>query len=86
MLIPQVAEVPGAAGPVRFFWCWSCMELSAFLGEPDRLVARFGEDGRGGWRLFRAVGSAADVQAAAVAVSQVQLDTARWLGRTRPCT
>ncbi len=42
MRVPLVTEVPGASGPVRFFWCWSCMELSAFLalgkvmGPPSR--------------------------------------------------
>jgi hypothetical protein len=80
-----VAEVAGAAGPVRFFWCRSCMELSAFLREPDRLVARFGADGCGGWQLFRAVGSSAEVQTAEIAASQVQQDTVEWSGRTNRC-
>jgi len=62
------------------------MELSAFLGGPDRLVARFGQDGAGGWRLFRAVGSSTEVQAAEVAASQVRPDTAEWSGRIRRST
>jgi hypothetical protein len=43
------------------------------VGEPGRLAVGFAADGRGGWRMFRAPGSAAEVQAAVAAVSQVQL-------------
>jgi hypothetical protein len=73
MPIPQVAEVQGGVGPVRLFWCWSCQELFTLIGEPGRLAAGFAADGRGGWCVFRAPGSAADVQAAITAISQVQL-------------
>ena len=47
------------------------MELFAFVGDPRRLAAGFGEDGRGGWRVFRAVGTDRDVQLAVSTVSQV---------------
>lgn len=73
MPIPQVVEVQGEAGPVRLFWCWSCQELFALVGEPGRLAAGFAGDGQGGWRVFRAPGSEADVQAAVAAVSQARL-------------
>jgi hypothetical protein len=66
--IPQVAEVLEAAQPVRFFWCRFCLELFAFVGEPGRLAAGFGEDGQGGWRVFRTVGSSSDVELAKAAV------------------
>ena len=78
MPIPQVAVGLDGAEPVRFFWCWSCMELSAFVGEPGRLAARFAEYGRGGWRVFRAGGLERELQIACAAVSQVQPDRARW--------
>jgi hypothetical protein len=69
--IPQVAEVLEAAALVRFFWCRFCMELFAFVGEARRLAAGFAEDGQGGWRVFRSVGSDPDVQVAKAAVSRV---------------
>jgi hypothetical protein len=78
MLIPQVAEVPGGRELVRFFWCWSCMELTAFVGDPGRLAVRFAEDGRGGWLVFRTVGSEGEVQAALTAVSHVKPERGRW--------
>ena len=62
MLIPQVAQVCDGPEMVRFFWCWSCMELFAFIGEPGRLAAGFVKDGQGGWRTFRASGAVMDVQ------------------------
>ena len=34
MFIPQVAELLDGDVLVRFFWCWWCMELSAFVGDP----------------------------------------------------
>lgn len=83
MLIPQVAEVSGAAEPVRFFWCWSCAELFAFVGEPGRFAAGFVEDG-GGWRVFRAVGSPPDMQTAVAAVSQVWVDLTAGMPMTDP--
>jgi len=77
MVIPQVAEVC-AEELVRFFWCWSCQELFAFVGDPGRLVARLAADGQGGWRLFRAVGAAHEVQIALAAASQVRPEPATW--------
>jgi hypothetical protein len=73
MLIPLVVEVLDTTEPVRFFWCWSCQELFALLGEPARLVAGLGADGQGGWRVFRAVGSEPEVQAALYAAARVRL-------------
>jgi hypothetical protein len=70
--IPQVAEVRDGVEPVRFFWCWSCAELFAFVGNPWSLAVRFGRDGNG-WRIFRSVGSDPEVQIAMTAVSQVAL-------------
>ena len=79
MVIPQVAEVVvDGAEPVRFFWCWSCMELFAFIGDPGTLAAGFAEDGRGGWRVLQAEGAEREVEAAVAAISQVQPDGARW--------
>ena len=71
MLIPQVAEMLCGDEPVRFFWCWSCGELNAFVGNPGRLAVRFAEDGHRGWRVFQAVGTERDVRAALAAVSAV---------------
>ena len=71
MQLPQVAEVATDAGPMRFFWCWSCEELFAFAGTPAVLVAGFAEGGQGGWRVFRAVGGKSAVQAAVVAAAYV---------------
>lgn len=76
MLIPQVAEVLNGGESVRSFWCWSCMELSAFVGNPGKLAVRFAENGRNGWRVFQAVGCEAEVQVALAAVSHVQPDRA----------
>lgn len=71
-LIPLTAEVVDGAEVVRFFWCCSCMELFAFVGEPGRLAAGFARNTeRGTWRLFRARGEDRDVQAAVAAVSAV---------------
>jgi hypothetical protein len=78
MPIPQVAEVQGAAERVRFFWCWSCTELFAFIGATDRLAAAFAENGRGGWRVYRAIGTAQDVGSAVTAVAQVQPECESW--------
>ncbi len=82
MRIPQVAKVLRGTEPVWFFGCWSCMERFAFVGEAGRLAVRFAEDGQGGWRVFRAVGAAPDVQSAIAAASQVRPDCARWSGMT----
>jgi hypothetical protein len=86
MVIPQVAEVLDGAEPVRFFWCWSCMELFAFLGDPGTLTAGFAEDGRGGWRVFWAAGGERDLQSALAAVAQVKPDGARWSRLSQRCT
>jgi hypothetical protein len=86
MIIPQVAEVLDGAKPVRFFWCWSCMELFAFVGDPSTLAAGFAEDGRGGWLVAGAVGAGRDLETAAAAAAQVQPDTARWSGRSSRST
>ena len=80
MPIPQVAVVLDTAERVRFFWCWSCMELFAFVGGQDRMAAGFAEDGRGGWQVFRAVGADPDVQLAVAAVALVRPDCERWSG------
>jgi hypothetical protein len=78
MLIPRVADMPGAE-PVEFFWCWSCRELFAFVGNPARLAAELADDGQGGWRLFRAVGTEADLRLATAAAACVPRDAARQL-------
>lgn len=78
MFIPQVAELLDGDVLVRFFWCWSCMELSAFVGDPGRLAVRFADDGRGGWRVFKLVGVESDVRSALAAVSRAQPDPSRW--------
>ena len=85
MLIPQVAETHCGGELVRFFWCWSCIELTAFIGDPGRLAVRFAEDG-GGWRVFQAVGSEVDIQTALAAVSRVKPERATWERRTSTCT
>jgi hypothetical protein len=70
MLIPQVAEVRTAGELVRFFWCWSCEELFAFVGGACVLAAGFAcQDGS--WRVFRRVGNECDTQMAVTAVAQV---------------
>jgi hypothetical protein len=74
MWIPQVAMYSGGAEPVRFYWCWSCAELFAYVGERahGRLAAGFARDeGAGGWRVSKAVGSERDTQLAVEAVKQV---------------
>jgi hypothetical protein len=78
MRIPQVAEVLEKGEPVRFYWCWSCEELSAYVGDPPRLAVRFAEDGCGGWWVFHAPGAECDIQAALSAVSRVHPDRAKW--------
>jgi uncharacterized protein (TIGR02996 family) len=83
MSIPQVAEVLVGGKPVRFFWCWSCMELSAFIGDPGRLAVRFAEDGHVGWRVFQAVGSELDVQTVVAAAAQVWPDRETWEHQSR---
>jgi hypothetical protein len=76
MWIPQVAECSAGAEPVRFYWCWSCEELFAYVGEGPligRLAAGFARDEEavGGWRVWKAVGSEHDMQLAMEAVKQV---------------
>jgi hypothetical protein len=71
MRIPVVAEALTGSEPVRFFWCWSCIELFAFVGDPGVLAVGFAADRPGGWRVFRAVGTERDVQLALGAVSQL---------------
>ena len=74
MLIPKVAEACAGAEPVRFFWCRSCMELFALVGETSggRWAASFGQDFEaGGWKLWKASGSERDVQLSVDAVSRV---------------
>ncbi len=78
MVIPQAAEVLDGIEAVRFFWRCSCMELFAFVGEPGHLAAGFAQDGHRGWRVFRAVGTASEVQSAVVTVSQVQPNFEMW--------
>jgi hypothetical protein len=73
MLIPWVAEFLLEGEPVQFYWCWSCAELFAFVGNPGRYAAGFAHAGRRGWRLFRADGAERDVQLATEAVSRVEL-------------
>ena len=82
MFIPLVAEVFRGSDLIQFFWCWSCMELTAFVGDPGTLAVRFAEDGRGGWRVFHAVGIESEVQAAISAVSHVQADRSTWERRS----
>jgi hypothetical protein len=71
--ISQVAEVVVKDEPVRFLWCKFCMELFAVVGQPGRPAAGFAADGRGGFRLFRIIGSEPDVQIAVAAVAVVEL-------------
>ncbi len=72
MPIPLAAEVLEGNEVVRFFWCWSCRELFAFVGEPGQLAAGFAREAvSGAWRLFRAEGADNDVQLAVAAVSRV---------------
>lgn len=71
MLIPLVAEVVHGTEPIRFYWCWSCKELFAFVGSPGILVAGFAENGRGGWRVFRKIGNKQSVEMVSAAVLQV---------------
>jgi hypothetical protein len=78
MLIPLVAQLFAAGEPVRFYWCWSCMELSAFVGEPGNLAVRFASDNCGGWHVFQAVGAERRVHAAISAVAHVQADWPAW--------
>lgn len=72
MLIPQVAEDQSGTEPVRFFWCWSCMELFAFIGDIGRLAASFGWNREGGgWCLFSTHGAERDVKIAIAAVTKI---------------
>jgi hypothetical protein len=71
MLVPLVAEDRAGAEPVRFYRCWSCMELSAFVGDPGRLAVRFGRNGDG-WRVFAAEGSDPDTRLAVAALARVR--------------
>lgn len=64
LLIPNVGEACDGAEPVRFFWCWSCMELFALVGNASagRWAASFAYDVEaGGWKLWKATGSERDV-------------------------
>jgi hypothetical protein len=72
MPIPQVAEVRTSAELVRFYWCRSCTELFAFVGNPGRLAAGFAWDvKRSGWRVFRVKGTEQDLAPAVAAVAEV---------------
>jgi hypothetical protein len=71
MVIPLVSEVHIEAERVRFFWCWSCMELFASVGDPGTDAASFAEGETGGWQLFRSRGTEHEVATAKAAVSHV---------------
>ena len=71
MDIPLVSEVRVGAEPVRFFWCWSCEELYASVGNPGTDAAGFADDGRGGWRVSRVIGPKREVRVAVAAISHV---------------
>jgi hypothetical protein len=73
--IPQVAQVIVGSEIVALSWCKWCQELFAFLVNSDRDAAGFAKADRGGWKVFRAFGSEADVQMAKVAAAQVNPDT-----------
>lgn len=79
MVIPLVAEVPAEEERVRFFWCWSCSALFAFVGDSHHVAVSFDKAGRGAWRVFHAEGPDAEVQTAIQAVSQVRPHTKAWL-------
>jgi hypothetical protein len=74
-LIPQVAQVTVGSEIVALSWCKWCQELFAFLVNSNRDAAGFAKDGRGGWKIFRAFGSEADVRIAEVAATKVNPDT-----------
>jgi hypothetical protein len=72
MVIRRVAEMFHGTDAVRFFWCWSCAELFAFVGTPGRLAAGFGWDQElGRWFLFRSHGTDDDVHFARLTVVEV---------------
>jgi len=48
--------------------------LFAFLVNSNRDAAGFAKDDRGGWKIFRAFGSEADVQVAEIAAREVSPD------------
>jgi hypothetical protein len=83
MAIPQVAEVLTAGESVRCFWCWSCAELFAFVGDSSQTIG-FAEDGQGGWKLFRAAAPEHEVHTAVAAMAQVRPDRTTW-DRIRVC-
>ena len=74
-LIPQVTQVIVGSEIVALSWCKWCQELFAYLVNSNRDAAGFAKDSRGGWKIFRAFGSEADVQMAEVAAAQVNPDT-----------
>jgi hypothetical protein len=74
-LIPQDARVSAGSEVVTLSGCVWCQELFAFLANSGRDAAGFAKDGGGGWKVFRAFGSVADVRLAETAVAQVNLDT-----------
>jgi hypothetical protein len=75
MLIPRVAEFREGPKTVQFFWCWSCMELFAFFGNPGRLAAGFAQEPQGQWRVVETVGAENEVRVAIAAVSKVPHQT-----------
>ncbi|MFZ1008074.1 MAG: hypothetical protein WAN65_14635 [Candidatus Sulfotelmatobacter sp.] len=74
-LIPQVGQVTVGSEIVALSWCKWCQELFAFLVNSNRDAAGFTKDDVGGWKVFRAFGSDADVQMAKVAAAQVNPGT-----------
>jgi hypothetical protein len=75
-MIPLVAEHLDGPEPVRFYWCRSCGELFAFVGDtpaPGRWAAAFArEHGTSAWRMWKTGGSEQDVRLAVTAVTQVE--------------
>lgn len=70
-LIPQVAKVTVGSESVAFSWCKWCQELFAVFVNSNRDVAGFAKDGQGGWKIYEAFGSEADVQLAEIAAARV---------------
>jgi len=71
MQIPRVAQFGADATLVQFFWCWSCEELFAYVGDKAVLAASFAKDKSQQWRVWKVIGSEHERNMAVSVVTQV---------------
>lgn len=69
--IPQVGQFGAGSTLVRFYWCWSCQELFAHVGERGTLAATFAQDASRQWQVLKVLGSEPEKEIALAAVSKV---------------